>query len=680
MRFSGRYRCAALLLALVLLFCCAACGQTETAAETAEDTAQTTGGTATQTISVDAASLPASLTIVCDGITGTFDPRYAEEAGDLAVAQLTGVSLLTVDAGGAFIYSAASAGMAAAPADVSVHSDGSTAVYTITLREELDYTAAELEALYLQLLDGDYTGPRTVAEAPIAGLTYYQSGISAAAEEALAAEYAYGPDEELQAQCLLEAWYAALAQIEEECTAAALSQPVDTFGISASDAEMTVALAMALRGFGELDGSGVMTGLATGNTWTLTDGDVPDRDDFYSECYACYLGDADAFSEQELGDADALQDAAMQLYITARAAEEGYSADSVSGITVVDEKTLTITVESGDLRYVYHVCDVILPDLGPWVLTGESSGTLILEARSDYFGGTPAISTLYLTEEGEGDIDVTGEGTGSYTVWQNAQSFGYIGLNADQVLVGSNSGSAQSIALRTALTGLLAVYRERTVSAYYGDEAAVLNVPVAADSWTAPEEWTYPADADAAVLQAKELLLTAGYTWSDTEGVFTEAPEGASLTFTLLIPADGTGDHPAAALAKQASALFTSLGLTLEVEDVSEAEFWSRLAEGDVQLWAAAWEDGADTDPSRWYSLCGLREDYQTLCETALQTGTAAAYQAAYDVLEQWQVVLPFYQRRSTVTFSGSLPVIPDRLTGDYGWVRWLTDLCLGAV
>lgn len=677
-----KIRWTALLLALAMAVSLTACGDSEpeTSGEQSQTESASPGGEVPQMPEVSSTQLADTVTVVCDGITGTYDPRYAQEEGDLAVARLTGAPLLTVDVGGGFIYEAASSGMATAPADVSVTAGGTFAIYTIRLREELNYTAQELEALYLQLLDPDYMGPRTVSEAPIQGLESYRSGVSEADEETFGAEFDYGRDETLYAQCLTQAWYDALEDIADQCIQAAQSQPVDTFGISASDSNLKVALAMALRGFGEVDSNGVMTGLATGRTWTLSGSDVPDWEDFYEECTACYLSDAAAFSAQELGDENALEDAARTLYIAARAAEDGSGVSSVAGIQVVDDRTLQITVESGDLRYVYNVCDVILPDLGPYVLTGESNGTLILEANQDYFGGTAGIATIYLQSDGEGDINASDGGYGSYSVYQAEQSFGYIALNANQVMVGTNSGSAQSIALRQAIIGLLAVFRERTVSAYYGDEAAVLQVPCAADSWTAPsEDWTFPADSDAALAQAKELLLQAGYTWDDAAGQFTAAPEGASMTYTLLIPANGTGNHPAATLAKQAAALFTSLGLTLEVEDVSTETFWQRISAGEAQLWAAAWEDDAATDPSRWYSLCGLRESYLELCQTALETGTAAAYQAAYAELEQWQVVLPFYQRRSTVYFSGVLPVIPDRLTGDYDWVRWLTDLSLSA-
>jgi peptide/nickel transport system substrate-binding protein len=681
---TRKTRLAALALCLSLTIPLTACGR-----DTGEpaETAETTPGVAAPEVSaVAAADLPDTVTVVCDGLTGQYDPRYAESDGDLAVARLTGATLLTVDAGGGFVYNAASAGMVTAPADVSVESSDGTAVYTIRLRDDVSMTADALEALYLQLLDADYTGPRTVAQAPIAGLDAYRSGVSANDAATFGAEFDTARDESLYAAVLEQAWRNALAEITDEAVQAARTQPVDTFGLSAYDSDEAVALAMALRGFGEIDSSGTMVGLATGATWTLSGSDWPDADDFYRECAACYLDDAAAFAAVELDDETALDTAARALYIAARAAEAGEGVSTVSGIQVVDDRTLTITVDSADLREVYHVCDVILPDIGPYLLlpsasaVAEQSGdTVILRARDDYFGGTAAIGTVYLQSDGTGDINAAADGSGDTAVSVSLAQFGYIGLNAATVRVGDDGTSASSVALRQALAGMLAVFRERTVSVYFNGDATVLQVPTAADSWTAPDDWTYPTDSDSALVQAKTLLTEAGYTWDEDAQQFTAAPDGASLTFTLLIPANGTGDHPAATLAKQAAALFGSLGLELDVEDVRSDRFWQTVASGEAQLWAAAWTDDSTTDPSRWTTFCGLDSTYSALCQTALETGTASAYGTVYDYLQQQQVVLPFYQKQTTVWFSDSLSVFPDSLTPDYDWVRWLTDVAVNA-
>ncbi len=107
------------------------------------------------------------------------------------------------------------------------------------------------------------------------------------------------------------------------------------------------------------------------------------------------------------------------------------------------------------------------------------------------------------------------------------------------------------------------------IDSYYGEGASVINYPISNTSWAAPQptdedyEIAFSVDVNAAIrftpliwfwkirlklLSAQPLgfFEAAGFTVEN--GVATAAPEGAKLSYELIISGDGTGDHPAFAI------------------------------------------------------------------------------------------------------------------------------------
>ena len=74
-----------------------------------------------------------------------------------------------------------------------------------------------------------------------------------------------------------------------------------------------------------------------------------------------------------------------------------------------------------------------------------------------------------------------------HTVMVSNPGYGYVGMNANNVKVGTEPGSAASKNLRKALATIIAVYRDVAVDSYYGEFANVIHYPISDTSWAAPK-------------------------------------------------------------------------------------------------------------------------------------------------------------------------------------------------
>ena len=277
---------------------------------------------------------------------------------------------------------------------------------------------------------------------------------------------------------------------------------------------------------------------------------------------------------------------------------------------------------------------------GPYKFVKYENKVVFLEANDNYYKGEPKLKYVQLKETTDADkvtgveqgtIDITNP-TGSKTVYEQISKinsngeisgdkivtstvdnlgYGYIGMNADTVNIGGDSGSDASKNLRKAIATVLAVYRDVACDTYYGDAASVINYPISNTSWAAPQKSDsdykvafsedvdgnpiYTADMSsddkyAAALQASlGFFEAAGYTVEN--GKVTAAPEGGKMEYEVMIPADGTGNHPAFALLTDASAALKSIGFNLNINDLSDQNvLWNSLNAGTQELWCAAWQ------------------------------------------------------------------------------------------
>ena len=209
-------------------------------------------------------------------------------------------------------------------------------------------------------------------------------------------------------------------------------------------------------------------------------------------------------------------------------------------------------------------------------------------------------------------------------------------------------------------------------------------------------EATKPAN-EAANEAAKGFLLAAGYTWDEATSKFTAAPEGAKLSYEVIIPGAGKGDHPSFAVLTAAKGALEQLGIELKINDPSDANIlWDALDSGEQELWTAAW--GATIDPDMYQvyhssnivGLGGSDSNHYHIADPNLdefivearqsdeQAFRKAVYKQALDTIVDWAVEVPAYQRQNCIIFSTERididTVTPD-ITTFWGWMNDIEEM-----
>lgn len=337
-------------------------------------------------------------------------------------------------------------------------------------------------------------------------------------------------------------------------------------------------------------------------------------------------------------------------------------------------------------------------------LTGVVSGTF------DITDPTLNKSTIQSIKEYNPNGELNGDVLETYLI--DFRGYGYMGLNANNMKVGNDAGSEESKALRKGFATLLAVYRDTVINSYYGELATVIQYPISNTSWAAPQpadegyEIAYSKDVDgnpiytegmtedekyAAALEASiGFFKKAGYTWDDATGTFTAAPEGASMTYEFIIPASGSGDHPDYDILTSTKAALATIGITMEINDPADAnELWNKTEGGTNEMWAAAWQATADPDMYQVYystnvvggggtesNTYGIQDDTldKLIMEARSSADTSfrkATYKDAMDIILDWGVEVPAYQRQEGIVVSAervNIDSLPSDMTPYYGW------------
>ena len=297
--------------------------------------------------------------------------------------------------------------------------------------------------------------------------------------------------------------------------------------------------------------------------------------------------------------------------------------------------------------------------------------------------------------------------------------YGYIGMNAKNMSVGGEPASEASKNLRKAFGTIFSVYREVAIDSYYGERASVINYPISNTSWAAPQPaddgykvafstdvtgadiYTSGMSADERYAAAKTAALgfleAAGYTVAD--GKVTAAPEGAKLEYELWIPGDGVGDHPSFMICTLAAEAFKEIGINLIVTDLTNSsELWTALEAEQLDMWAAAWQATVDPDMYQIYfsgddsNAAGGSNYMYAISDPELnqlildarasldQTYRKAMYKACLDIVIDWAVEIPVYQRQNAIIFSTERvdmdTVTPD-ITTFYDWMMEIENTSL---
>lgn len=370
---------------------------------------------------------------------------------------------------------------------------------------------------------------------------------------------------------------------------------------------------------------------------------------------------------------------------------------------------------------------------GPYKFVSYTGGTVTLEANERYWKGQPKIKYIQFREGQEADkvsgvvagtIDITDPvySTETAKAIANANSgsmngavitarmianlgYGYVGINAKNVCVADDIGSDQSKNLRKAIATVIAVYRDVAVDSYYGEYANVINYPISDTSWAAPRVtdegyrvafstdvsgkpiFTESMNAEARYAAAKDAALgffkAAGYTIKN--GRITAAPKGAQTSYEVLVGAGGTGDHPTFMALTLAAEALKSIGFELIVTDISNfAELSNAVHSGAAELFAMAWNatpdpdlyqiyhsQGGSNEKSYWLKDAQLDELILLARQSTDQTYRKTLYKECLDIIADWAVEIPIYQRQNVFIFSTrrvNIETLTPDITTFWGW------------
>lgn len=380
---------------------------------------------------------------------------------------------------------------------------------------------------------------------------------------------------------------------------------------------------------------------------------------------------------------------------------------------------------------------------GAYKFVSYQDKVVTFEANPYYYKGCPKIKTIQFKEGSTsevatgistGDVDA-GELDGSRTRFEEVASYnsngeitgdvittskvdnlgyGYIGMNADTVNVGGaeKAASAESKALRKALATILSVYRDISVDSYYGEAASVIQYPISNTSWAAPQasdegyQTAFSVDAAGNALYTAEMTEEEKYaaaaagalTWFEAAGYTVEggkvvaAPEGGKTEFTVIIPAEGKGDHPSYMIMTMAQQAFEAIGITLIINDPADSNvLWDALDAGQQELWCAAWGSTIDPDmyqvyhsnnivgkpgstESNHYHIADADLDAKIMAGRTSddQAYRKSVYKECLDIIIDWAVEIPVYQRQNCIVFSTeriNVDTITPDITTFWGWM-----------
>ncbi len=749
------------LLALLLAVCMcvgllAGCGDNTASTGSAAPASapEAAGSDAAEGVETSASN-DGTLVAAASGFESKFSPFFAANVDDQMISNMTQVYLLTVDRVSNPVLSGIEGETRSyngtdytyyGPADITVtENDDGTVYYDITMREDIQFsdgTTADIDDVIFSMYvyaDPTYDGSATFYSCPIEGMEDYRSGmgtLSALLAEAGEDNTDYTNWTEEQQKAFWDAVNDGGVKFAQEI--------VDYFG----DDSLSVADAAAQWGF-TLDAD------ATAKDFFLAIGDQYgwNFSQMEAETAGTALSDlipADVYEYPTIGvetgkSADHISgiqktgdysmrvvatevDATMIYQLSMPIAPLHYYGDE----SKYDYDNNQFGFDKGDLSVVREKTTQPL-GAGPYVFKSYENGTVYMDANPTYYKGEPKTAHLNFLETQEAD-KVTGVEAGTLDISDPSYStevadqiaqynggddsmdgsvittrlidyrgYGYIGIAAENVKVGSDAASDESKALRKAIATVLAAYRDEAISSYYGNTASVINYPISNTSWAAPQVTddgytvAYSVDVDgnpiytdgmsqeekydAALQAALGYFEKAGYTVEN--GKLTAAPEGAKLEYQVNIGAGGSGDHPSFLLLKNAADAFAKIGFTLNVNDMAQAaDLYASYQTGVAELWCAAWQASADPDMYQLYHSKGSTNYYQINDEeldelivdgrsSTDETFRKGLYKAAMEIIMDWGVEIPVYQRSEAYIVSTErvdVSSLPTDMTPYWGW------------
>jgi peptide/nickel transport system substrate-binding protein len=508
----------------------------------------------------------------------------------------------------------------------------------------------------------------------------------------------------------------------------------------------------------------------SGESWDLRD-NFPNVNDFFNEFYTLYDGNLENYiNSEKIGVAvlDNIIDDVIQRFIKKAAAddEENTSVNSISGIRRINNFEVEVVLEGQIPQAIYSFVFPVAPlhyygDINLYNYSGSRFGftrgnlseirnntreplgagayrlvnydgiVAELAANEFYFKGEPETETISFMEVAghdlvsavsRGFIDIAAVPATFNTLYEIEMhenimrqdtyfgGFGYIGFNAERVNTDDDSLSAASINFRKGIATILAVYREVSITDFYGEAAGIAEYPVSGVSWVAPRRsddgfraayshsivgseiynstMTETMFMESARRAALDFFEAAGFELNSMRTAVAEFPEGMERgtmqtpAFEIFIAGGGIGNHPSYLLLTMAAETLRSMNINVRIRDVwTQGELFEAVINGEADMWCAAWNDDVLPGLSENFSSGGINNLFNLSCNTvddeimhALTSLDSIYYRNAMDSILDRAVIVPVYQRKVFYIFGDTLDfeTIENNLTIYYNHINIL--------
>lgn len=339
-------------------------------------------------------------------------------------------------------------------------------------------------------------------------------------------------------------------------------------------------------------------------------------------------------------------DAIIQSIVGMKEYHEG-KAQNISGIKIIDDKTLSITFTQANPSLLtglwpyalpkHYLSDVPIKDLaksdkihknpigfGPFKIKKMVPGESVeFERNDDYYGGKPKLKSLVLKVVNpkvilqamkKGEVDIAEYPVDQYAAAKGSKNFQFVGkIDLAYSYIGFKLGHWDAKnSVNVMDNPKFQDKRLRQAMAYALDQKSVGEkifnglrfpatslIPPSFPSWSTPD--SNPIGYDPA--KAKKLLDEAGYKDVNGDGL-REDPNGKKFHINFL---SMSGNETAEPLAKFYIQSWKNVGLDVSLVDGRLAEFNSfyDMVQNDdpkVDIFAAAWSTGTDVDPYGLYA------------------------------------------------------------------------------
>lgn len=376
---------------------------------------------------------------------------------------------------------------------------------------------------------------------------------------------------------------------------------------------------------------------------------------------------------------------------------------------------------------------------GPYIFRRMQEREIKFEWNTKYYAGSPKTRYIYFHETADdvlmsdfadGTVDIIAQASdrdtlsgieklnggvlnGDEAVVDTAEQlgYGYIGISANCVKVGNDPASYQSKCLRTALATVFAACRTPFIEDYYEGRATVIEQPLSAVTWQTESHTVFGTDISGKSIYTADMteeqrrtavsraalgfFKAAGYTVA--AGKVTKAPAGGVLDFEIQLDGNSKGNHAAYRVLLQAREILAEIGISLKVADLPiSIGTWNSIRGERIGLWCAERATQPMLDCYGMYfsgdetHIAGAAQymldiNDKRLNDMLLQARRTedekkrtALYRDALEIVEEWAVEVPLYQRQDVVAYRTASvdksSVTPD-ITPYYRWQRGVANI-----